>query len=230
MNFQATIKVGGPLSLIRRCRSWLTPALCLSWLLLVAAGLRQVQRYENTPGAAALAPPQWPVGAVPAPASDRVALLMIVHPRCPCSRASLAELAQLMAHCRGQVAATVLFVQYAGVSDRWVRSGTWRQASAIPGVRVVCDPDGASARRLGARTSGQTYLYDAQGRLLFSGGLTGARGHEGDNAGLSAALARLRGHSLPLARTSVFGCPLFNGMEPESTDCHVAPRKVPLTR
>ena len=162
-------------------------------------------------------------GAALAPVPERITLVMIVHPRCPCSRASLAELAQLMARCRDRVSATVVFVRYAGVSNHWVRSGTWQQASAIPGVRVLADTDGEIAHRFGAYTSGQTYLYDAHGRLLFSGGLTGARGHEGDNAGLSAALARLRGHSFSLARTSVFGCPLFDGVEPESTDMSCRP-------
>lgn len=197
--------------------SWLSSALALLWLLLVVAGLRQVARYENTPGVAASAPARMPTGAALISDSGRTTLVMIVHPRCPCSRASLAELALLMARCRDRVSASVVFVQYAGVSDRWVRSGNWRQASAIPGVRVLCDPDGVIARRLGARTSGQTYLYDSHGRLLFSGGLTGARGHEGDNAGLSAALARLRGETSTPAHSSVFGCSLFHGQVPEST-------------
>ena len=34
-----------------------------------------------------------------------------------------------------------------------------------------------------AITSGQTLLYDTKGHLVFSGGITGGRGHEGDNTG-----------------------------------------------
>ena len=48
---------------------------------------------------------------------------------------------------------------------------------------MLRDDDGAEARRFGAETSGQTLLYDARGALAFSGGITGARGHAGDNAG-----------------------------------------------
>ena len=33
-----------------------------------------------------------------------------------------------------------------------------------------------------AWTSGETMLYDASGRLVFAGGITGSRGHGGDNA------------------------------------------------
>ena len=183
--------------------------LTLVWLSLAGAGGWAVGKYENTPGQAASAPLRWPAGTGLAASAARDTLVMVVHPRCPCSRASLAELAQIMARCRSRVSASVVFVQYAGVSPQWMRSGTWRQAAAIPGVRVLPDPGGMLARRLGARTSGQTYLYDMRGRLLFSGGLTSERGHEGDSAGLRAVLALLRGRSASRSRTLVFGCRLF---------------------
>ena len=143
---------------------------------------------------------------------------MAVHPQCPCSRASLAELAQLMARSQGRIHATVVFVQYPGVSAQWMQTGTWRQAQAIPGVQVVSDKNGALCRKFGAFTSGQTFLYNGQGRLLFSGGLTSERGHEGDNAGLRAALALLRGTPPTLTRTPVFGCPLFSQSRAEEKD------------
>ena len=44
----------------------------------------------------------------------------------------------------------------------------------------------ARRQRFGAETSGQTLLYDRDGRLLFSGGTTGSRGHDGDNAGFAS--------------------------------------------
>ena len=56
---------------------------------------------------------------------------------------------------------------------------------------MLRDDDGAEARRFGAETSGQTLLYDEHGALLFSGGITGARGHAGDNAGRASLVALL---------------------------------------
>jgi hypothetical protein len=52
-------------------------------------------------------------------------------------------------------------------------------------------------------------VYDAGGALLFSGGITGSRGHAGDNAGRSSIVALL--NRLPGTHTStnVFGCSLF---------------------
>jgi len=65
------------------------------------------------------------------------------------------------------------------------------------------------ARRFGVETSGQTLLYDAGGRLIFSGGITGSRGHAGDNAGEAALVALLTSGQADRRATSVFGCPLF---------------------
>ncbi len=75
---------------------------------------------------------------------------------------------------------------------------------------VLRDSDGAEARRFGVETSGQTLLYDAHGTLIFSGGITGSRGHAGENARSELALVALLTQGRPERRASgVFGCPLF---------------------
>ncbi len=81
-------------------------------------------------------------------------------------------------------------------------------------MQLRIDERGEAAKRFGARTSGLFFVYDADGRLRFRGGLTAARGHEGDNAGLEAAVATVRGEtpetsSAGIARSPVFGCALF---------------------
>jgi hypothetical protein len=136
---------------------------------------------------------------------------MAVHPRCPCTRASLAELGRLMARSQGRLVAQVLVRAPANDSNSWTRTDLWRAAEAIPGVRAIADPNGAEAAQFGLETSGHVLLYDAAGRLRFSGGITPARGHEGDNAGRVAILAVLDGEDEtgPLARHVVFGCALF---------------------
>ena len=74
---------------------------------------------------------------------------------------------------------------------------------------MVVDDNGVEARRFHAVTSGQTALYDIEGRLLFSGGITGSRGHSGDNAGRSAIVSLLNTGDAERTETSVFGCPLY---------------------
>jgi hypothetical protein len=147
---------------------------------------------------------------------------MAIHPHCPCSRASIGELAILMAHNHGRLAAFVVFVQPPGFDENWTKSDLWSSAGSIPGVTRIID-HGAEAKRFGATTSGQTMVYDPLGRLLFSGGITAARGHFGDNAGVST-IARLldtaetdapervvyRNNPVVYASsTPVYGCPLF---------------------
>jgi len=138
---------------------------------------------------------------------------MLAHPRCPCTAASVGELAQIMAQLEGKIAAYVLFIQPKGTGNAWEDTDLRRSAEAIPGVKVILDPDGVEAGRFGAETSGHTLVYGADGRLLFSGGITASRGHAGDNVGASAIIALLN-HQKPVrTQTLVFGCSLGHQAE-----------------
>jgi hypothetical protein len=103
----------------------------------------------------------------------------------------------------------VLFYKPAGEADAWAKTDLWQSAAALPGVTVLADDDGREAQRFNSTTSGQVVLYDTAGRLLFSGGITGARGHAGDNAGRSAIVALLNRGVAAHKETPVFGCALF---------------------
>jgi hypothetical protein len=94
--------------------------------------------------------------------------------------------------------------------DGWEQTDLWRQAAALPGVTVVRDDEGLEAQHFGAATSGQTLLYDERGTLVFSGGITGARAHAGDNVGRQTLVALLNRQPAMRRGTSVFGCPLFH--------------------
>jgi hypothetical protein len=179
------------------------------WLCAVGVGLWFLWAYENRPGVAAHPPVQWPAESRLDLAADRPTLLMLVHPRCSCSRASIGELAVLMAQAPMRPQTYVLFLKPGQFPHDWEKSPLWHSAASIPNVTVVRDDDGLEAARFGAATSGQTMLYDANGRLLFSGGITGSRGHAGDNAGRAAILALLRRETSGRSDSFVFGCPLF---------------------
>lgn len=97
-----------------------------------------------------------------------------------------------------------------GVGEEWMSNGLWKSAESIEGVRVMHDVEKYEARLFGARTSGHVVLYDAEGRLLFSGGITGARGHVGDNYGLQQVSSHLRKHTVSATEGPVFGCPIEN--------------------
>lgn len=114
-----------------------------------------------------------------------------------------------MAESQGKLSAYVLFMKPSGSGAYWDQTDLYRTATQIPGVTVVSDADGIEAHRFGAETSGHTLLFGADGRLLFSGGITASRGHVGGNAGESAVLAAINDASLKPARTMVFGCSLI---------------------
>jgi hypothetical protein len=194
---------------IKKNRLILTAAGAL-WLSMIGAGLGLLWNYEGTPGVAAAATPgRWPAASRIKPDAQRATLVMLAHPHCPCTRASIGELARLMTQAQGRVTAYVLFVKPPLFSDGWEQTDLWASAAAIPGVTVVRDDDGAEAVRFHAATSGQTVLYDAAGNLLFSGGITSARGHAGDNAGRTAIVSLLTSDEAEERGTPVFGCPLF---------------------
>lgn len=184
-----------------------TAILSLAWSGAIAFGLRILVTYERTPGAAGAVPQTWPAQSKIQRALDRPTLLLLAHPRCPCTRASVDELAQVLARTQGKVRAYLLFMQPAG-SPGWEDTVLRRSAAAIPGVTVLSDKEGAETRLFGAETSGHTLLFDAQGKLIFSGGITASRGHGGDNTGESAVVSLINGGSGSRSATLVFGCSL----------------------
>jgi hypothetical protein len=179
------------------------------WLGGTAAGLAWMADYANRPGPAASAPAHWPLDSRIPRDPARPTLVMLVHPQCDCSRASVAELAELMARARRRPKTFVLFMRPSGVGSDWDQTTLWQSAARIPDVTLVRDDDGLEARRFGCQTSGETLLYDAAGQLQFSGGTTIARGHLGENPGVAAMLALLDGNDPHRTSTPVFGCSLF---------------------
>jgi hypothetical protein len=105
------------------------------WCALFAAGFAQMLRYEFTPGAASEAPGEWPAASHLRPVSGQATLVMFAHPKCPCTRASMEELAGLMAESAGRVTAQVIFFRPEKAGDDWTQTALWQTAAAIPGVR-----------------------------------------------------------------------------------------------
>lgn len=187
------------------------------WLSVVSVGLWIMLNYETSPGLPATPPMLWPADSPLQRIPGRATLVMLAHPQCPCTRASLRELELLMARCQGRVTAYVVFFKPTDFPDRWERTDLWRSAAAIPGVQVLRDEGGIEADRFQAATSGQAVLYDAEGRLLFSGGITGSRGHSGDNAGRDAIVSLLTTGAAERTETLVFGCSLHEADSKQSS-------------
>jgi hypothetical protein len=187
----------------------ITLLVAVLWLSAIVTSMAFILRYSNSPGHTGVTPIFWPVDSRIALDVHHPTLIMFAHPHCPCTRASIGELDQLMADCQGQFSAQVWFVKSVGTTEDWTDTDLWHIAAAIPGVTVHRDDNGVEARRFQAETSGQTLLYDRDGQLLFHGGITISRGHAGDNPGCNALEALLKHKTLNQSQTPIFGCPLF---------------------
>ncbi len=95
-----------------------TSLFAILWIATVAFGLRTLFQYENTPGRVGALPRAWPASQIER-SSDRPTLVMLAHPHCPCTRASVGELAQIMARLQGKVAAYVLLVKPKEAGRDW---------------------------------------------------------------------------------------------------------------
>lgn len=186
---------------MKRSGDLATALIVVVWLLIVATGFAALAAFKNVPGARGSEPAPAPAG------HSGWSLALFVHPHCPCSRASLAELRELMREAGPALSARVVLVRPAGVPDGWERGELWSAATGIAGVRVDRDTGASEARRAGAATSGHAVLYDPQGRVVFSGGLTRGRGHAGESSGRRAVVAHVRGRAAD-RDAPVFGCPL----------------------
>ena len=179
-----------------------------AWGVAVVVGMLLMGAYAARPGDAGAPAARWPAGSELRLDGRRPTLLFFLHPRCPCSRASLAELAVILDRCGGRISAhAVLFGPRRGRED-WVLPEFAAALAEMPGLAVSADRGGEEARRFGVATSGHVLLYDTRGELVFSGGITPGRGERGDNLGRAALLGRIVGTRGECPENPVFGCPL----------------------
>jgi hypothetical protein len=180
------------------------------WLIILATGFASLISYQMRAGAPAVAPGEWPQTAGLKFDPQRCNLVMFAHPKCPCTDASLEELKIVMTQGRGKISPTICFFDPDGASADWAQTSLVRAAREIPGLNVIIDKNGAIAAKFGALTSGQVLMFDGRGQRVFAGGITGSRGHAGDNRGRSLVLALANGDISGPEQTPVFGCALHD--------------------
>ncbi len=205
-----------------RCapRAWLAVSLVL-WAVAVAVAVGALMTYGNRPGELGEPAPTWSLEALGEPATDRPTLVMFVHPKCPCTRASLEQVAKVQAaRPHAFDLQFVIFVPTDEVGD-WRNSDLIAFALRLAPEGVQFDSGGVLTKDAGARVSGTVAFYSTDGRLQFWGGVTPARGHQGPAAGLEAIRDLIDGNDAASRRAAVFGCPFFEAGESCAEDaCH----------
>ncbi len=171
----------------------------IAWTIGIGAGVATIYAHSTDPGAQLGAPATWPAESSIARPPGRSRIVMFVHPECPCSRASIAELIEIAHHVGDRAAIEIVS---SGTGESWERAGE------VPGAHRSLDPIGTEAMRFGARTSGHVVVYDVRGIRRYSGGITGSRGHLGDNVGRRTVEAIVDGAGPSDLGHVVFGCAL----------------------
>jgi hypothetical protein len=183
--------------------------LALVGVIAAAGALVWLARDSALPGDDGPTPRAWPRASALELARDRPTLAVFVHPRCPCSRATIANLARLSDQLQNKALIEVVAEVPAAVADdsAWSQSSTIAAAEHIPGVALVVDRGAVEGPLFGALTSGKAVLYAPSGALLYEGGLTASRGHEGDSIG-TASIEHLVVDGTPglAAAAPTFGC------------------------
>lgn len=162
-------------------------------------------KYDTTPSKGIDPTSEWPAHSLIS-RSNGWSLVVALHPKCPCSRATVAELERLLANCDKKLNAVLLFDHPEQFGSEWVHSELWNYAAHIPQTTLIDDMNGRETDLFHATVSGETFLYDPHGRLAFHGGLTESRGHEGDNWEENAILQLVRGAKVPVHQGPIFGC------------------------
>lgn len=176
--------------------------------------------YASQPGRFLASPGDWPKQSLLTLSEDSPTLLIFLHPRCSCSKASLGELNAILANVRGKLKIYAVFIKPENMSHDWEKDSLWKTAKALPNVNLLTDEGGVEARHFQAQTSGLVLVYDVDQTLLYSGGITVARGHSGENDGRSTVISLLNGKRTARDTASVFGCALF-----DQGDTHVRSAK-----
>lgn len=192
-----------------RANSNLSVNLCFAaWIFAAAAGTVAFHWSMSTPGRASASP-------VSIDRPGRTTVLYFAHPHCQCSTATIDELAKRAE--AGEADITVVITGPAADVPGWRESANAAAALRHGALRVTHDPEGSLAERFGALTSGHTVIYDDEGQLAFSGGLTSARGMVGPSRGLDALDRAISGRAVDVADAPVFGCTLFDHSQSDTT-------------
>lgn len=180
------------------------------WIAATFAGVKALWDYEHRAGATGSAPRNWPSNqSLELLARDRPTLLVFFHSECPCSQATVSELARIAAQAPDRFSAQIYIYDPVRADQSAPEGSLWQATAIIPGARVFADHKGMMARTFGAETSGLALLYDPKGRLLFHGGITGGRGHPGDNPNKDALLACLLKPPAVPSMAPIYGCSIF---------------------
>lgn len=192
-------------------RKYLLIFLVTIWTIFIGISFVWLNDYSSRPGIPADVSAKLPKGIFFESDSKIPKLLIFVHPHCPCSHATLGELERLVATTQDLANIKIIFYKPNDKPSEWIETDLWQNARVIPNVEIATMSE-EEIQRFGVVTSGQAILYDADGNLVFSGGITLSRAHEGNNKGRKIIEKYLHEGEILAGETPVFGCSLTSSV------------------
>lgn len=190
-----------------RSGAWLLAGVVV-WAIAAGSLAALLGFNDFVPGTMGTPSATWPTHTRLTLSRNSRTLIMMVHPQCPCSRASITALETVLRAAPERSRVYVLFFKPQDAPADWVESETWKSAQLIPGVECIVDINGAEAGHFGGQTSGDVRVFEPDGRRIYAGGITLSRGHAGDSPGARSVTALLT-DGVPERTTSpTFGCEL----------------------
>lgn len=189
-------------------RKWWVHFSVGAWFVACGSVLWLLWSYSNAAGPQGMLPVGWTPDARLECPEDRPMLLVFAHPKCPCTRATMSAIERLQRDVPGTFATRVVFYEPDGADASWHQTDLWVRAQKLIDAKAIADPGGSISGGAGAAVSGCVALLDPQDGLLFWGGVTPSRGHEGESVGLNSLRSILRGQEPVESRAPVFGCEL----------------------
>jgi hypothetical protein len=213
-------------------------ALVVVWIAALAFGWWKMVSYEfgTTPWNEIQYADVWPPDSLLELAKDRPTLLVFIHPKCPCTRATLNELDRLMASLGDRLstrpAIRLVATVPAAADESWWDTSLVDQGQRISDREVNVDRAGQEAARFGAATSGTLMLFDKTGERRYAGGITVSRGHEGLSAGADSLRKLLVNPAGDATVMPAFGCRLClpNDVAPDPAQPQTQPIEIQATR
>lgn len=201
----------------------LTRCLIAGWGIVVLSGIWVVTAYSNSPGPLQNTPRHWPADTAISLDVRVPTIVLFVHPKCPCSMATLRELGRNLGDIADQIAVRIVVYCPKEASDSWTDTKLKELAEQLFPDSTLIDRNAIEARRFAAATSGHVFAFSPAGLCLFQGGVTSSRGHEGDNLGVQAIRQIAESKNNICKTTPVFGCPIV-AFTSECSKCEQALR------
>ena len=183
------------------------------WIVTSLYGIYFSINYSSTPGESSKWSEPWPEQSQLKFEPDKFNFVVFLHPECDCSKATLNQIEEIVKDAGSEkIHYLAVFLLPEKMRIAWGESDLLKRTRGIKNLQIYID-DQKEFQRFGVKTSGQTLIFGPSKDLLFSGGLTVARGHIGVSMGQDFVLSLFKGRDLAKNKidkkinlTPVFGC------------------------